>query len=1083
MRPLPFERLLSWALTELDRAGAIYGIPREAFWIPRLDAPYRSEAFGHPLLTPIGPAAGPHTQLAQNIVASWLCGGRFIELKTVQILDELTIPRPCIDMEDEGYNVEWSQELKLDSSAGEYVKAWILVHVLHRALGFQGPVGTVFNMSVGYNLDGIRSAAMTAFLDRLTDATDEVAALRAALADRYPQLAAVEVPGRIADSVTLSTMHGCPPDEIERIGRYLLERGLHTYVKLNPTLLGKDEVRGILRDRLGFREVEIPDRVFDHDLGYPAAVLLLRELRAVAEVRGLAFGVKLSNTLAMANHKRYLPGDEVYMSGRALYPITMALFHRLEEEFGGDLPVSYAGGADSTNVTTVLACGAQTVTAASDLLKPGGYGRLRDWLANLEAEMERRGARSLAELAADRRRALAREAAAAPGNPRYHKGAFPHGLPKTERPLDPFDCIAAPCVERCPIGQDVPDYAWAIARGDPDRALEVVLRRNPLPGILGYICTHVCETRCTRNSYEEPVAIRVLKRDAFDRGREPALHPAAATGRRVAVIGGGPAGLSAAYFLALSGVRVTVFEAGDAPGGMPALAPVFRIPQGVIARDLARIQRLGVEFRLRAPVTKPPEGLLDEGYDAVFVAVGLPADAGLGVPGADGPGVYGAVDFLRRVRRGEPVPVGPRVVVVGGGNVAMDAARAAARLARRPATVVYRRSRAEMPADREELDELLREGNEVLELVQPVAVVRQGGVVVALRLVRTQLGEPGPDGRRSFAPVPGSEFDLPADTVVVAVGQRADAPSLAGSRLTRVADGRVRVDPPTGRTGVERVYAGGDVVRGAATIVEACADGRRAAEAICRDLEIPFWTAPRSSLRLSSDDLRAVKVARTRRDGRRPVPTLPLERRAGWDLVEGPLLPDDARAEAERCLQCASLCDKCVEVCPNRANLAYEVAPVEWRVPVLAVSGDELRVVGEEPFALRQGRQIAHVVDLCNECGNCGTFCVHQGRPFADKPRLYLDPSAFRRAEGRAFHVAGNAILRREDGHAARLSGTGPWTYEDDEVVAVLGPGFQAEKLRLKRPFAGSRSLRGAAEMAVLLAGLTTAAWVGGCDG
>ncbi|HEU68378.1 MAG TPA: putative selenate reductase subunit YgfK, partial [Candidatus Acetothermia bacterium] len=256
MRVHPLGRLLRWALGELEEKDSIFGIPRSLFHVPKTDAPYRGELFGHPLATPIGPAAGPHTQLAQNIVSAWLCGGRFIELKTVQANDELEIPRPCIDMADEGYNVEWSQELKLDESAGEYVKAWALIHILHRHLQFPGPVGTVFNMSVGYDLEGIRSARMTAFMDRLNDASAEIAELRDELRRTFPALAETEIPDRVTDNVTLSTMHGCPPHEVERIGRYLLEeRGLHTFVKLNPTLLGKEEVLGILHDRLGFQEI------------------------------------------------------------------------------------------------------------------------------------------------------------------------------------------------------------------------------------------------------------------------------------------------------------------------------------------------------------------------------------------------------------------------------------------------------------------------------------------------------------------------------------------------------------------------------------------------------------------------------------------------------------------------------------------------------------------------------------------------------------------------------------------------------------------------------------------------------------
>jgi len=377
MNVQPFDVLLNWILIELEENQSIFGIHRSLFYTPQKGSPYSTDIFGHHLVTPIGPGAGPHTQLAQNIVCAWLSGGRFIELKTVQIMDDLVIPRPCIDMEDEGYNVEWSQELELDQSAREYVNAWALIHVLHRLLGFEGnvPFGTIFNMSVGYDLKGIQSLPMTHFMDRLQDASDEIAEIQAVLA-KFPQFGDVEIPSNITDNVTLSTMHGCPPDEIERIGRYLLEeRGLHTTVKLNPTLLGQEVVERILHDRLGFTEIHIPDRVFEHDLQYGRAVELIKALKGVAAEQGLIFGVKLSNTLALANHKGTLPGDEMYMSGRALYPITINLFHKLSQEFDGDLNVSFSAGADALNVTSILAAGAQPVTTVTDLLKPGGYSR------------------------------------------------------------------------------------------------------------------------------------------------------------------------------------------------------------------------------------------------------------------------------------------------------------------------------------------------------------------------------------------------------------------------------------------------------------------------------------------------------------------------------------------------------------------------------------------------------------------------------------------------------------------------------------------------------------------------------------
>ncbi|HIP95644.1 MAG TPA: putative selenate reductase subunit YgfK, partial [Anaerolineae bacterium] len=525
---------------------SIFGIHRSLFYTPKPDSPYAiPDIFGHYLATPIGPGAGPHTQLAQNIICAWLSGGRFIELKTVQIMDELEIPRPCIDMEDEGYNVEWSQELKLEQSAGEYVKAWVLIHVLRRLLGFEdsAPFGTIFNMSVGYNMEGIRSPRMTRFMDRLQDASEEIAEMQAVLEEKFPRFAGMDIPTRLTNNVTLSTMHGCPPDEIEAIGKYLLEeRGLHTTVKLNPTLLGKDEVMHILHDHLGFREIHIPDAVFEHDLQYDRAVQLISALKKVAAEQGLSFGVKLSNTLAMANHKGLLPGDEMYMSGRSLYPITMNLFNKLAHEFDGALNVSYSAGADAFNLTKILAAGARPVTAVSDLLKPGGYSRMLQYLENLERDMREPGVRDLEELARDRLANLEREAARALDDPRYKKDYHPYGLPKVESGLDLFDCIVAPCVERCAVNQDVPAYAWLIAHKEYNKALAVILARNPLPGVTGYVCTHLCQTKCTRNNYDEPVAIRALKRFAARVGTTHA-SPLHAGGKRVAIIGSGPSGL------------------------------------------------------------------------------------------------------------------------------------------------------------------------------------------------------------------------------------------------------------------------------------------------------------------------------------------------------------------------------------------------------------------------------------------------------------------------------------------------------------------------------------------------------------
>ncbi len=1106
MKVQPFDVLLNWILKELEENQSIFGIHRSLFYTPQKDSPYSSDLFGHYLATPIGPGAGPHTQLTQNILCAWLSGGRFIELKTVQIMDELEIPRPCIDMEDEGYNVEWSQELKLDQSASEYVKAWVLIHVLRRLLGFEGdvPCGTIFNMSVGYNLEGVQSPPMTRFMDSLQDASEEIAALQAILRKDFPQFADIEIPSQITDNVTLSTMHGCPPDEIERIGGYLLEeRRLHTTVKLNPTLLGKETVTRILYDRLGFTDIHIPDAVFEYDLQYGRAVELIKALKQVAAERGLTFGVKLSNTLALANHKDALPGDEMYMSGRALYPITINLFHKLSQEFDGDpssisgqaLNVSFSAGADALNVTSILAAGARPVTAVSDILKPGGYSRFLHYLENLERDMRGLGVTSLEELAQDKLANLEREAARALEDPRYKKGYHPHGLPKVASSLELFDCITAPCTEQCAVRQDVPEYAWLISQGEYDRALQVILSRNPLPGVTGYVCTHLCQTRCTRNNYDEPVAIRALKRFAAEEGKVSPISnlQSPISNPRVAVIGSGPSGLAAACFLALNGVEVTIYEAKDRTGGMLALAPAFRLPEAIVQEDINRIKELGVKIELVHPITSPPEELLGKGFDAVYVGSGAQKDARLGIEGEEGGGVYHALDFLERPRRGEDAKLGSHVLVIGGGNSAMDAARSARRLTGGAlpspgggglgggrVTIVYRRTRQEMPAGEEEIVDALAEGILLQELVSPTRVILREGQVVDMECVSNELGEVGADGRRRPVPVAGSEFQIEVDSIIVAIGQTPDVAFLDGSTVSLRRNGTIVADPQTGLAGEERVYAGGDAVRGPATIVEACADGRRAAEAICQRLgvrcDLPAVQLPL----LSEEEIVRIKGVRARKAAQRRPEMLPLAERGLFDLVEATLTEEAALAEAARCMQCSTFCDKCVEVCPNRANYTFSVSPVSLALPQVSCQQGRLAVTGEDAFRIEQARQIIHVDDFCNECGNCATFCVHDGRPYMDKPRLFLEESDFEQEDDNAFYVArsegGWAIRRREGGKESYLAvegDTDEMDFENDLLRISLAPDFQIKSLELKEEFEGLFSLAEAAEMAVLLKGGT----------
>ena len=396
-------------------------------------------------------------------------------------------------------------------------------------------------------------------------------------------------------------------------------------------------------------------------------------------------------------------------------------------------------------------------------------------------------------------------------------------------------------------------------------------------------------------------------------------------------------------------------------------------------------------------------------------------------------------------------------------------------------TIVYRRTRQEMPANEEEIEDALAEGALLQELVSPTRVILREGKVAALECVRNELGEAGADGRRKPVPVAGSEFQIEADSIIVAIGQIPDVSFLDGSAVSLRRNGTIAADPKTGLAGEERVYAGGDAVRGPATIIEACADGRWAAEAICQRLGVRFDLPAVRLPVLSEEEIVRVKGVRARKVAQRKPEMLPPAQRGGFDLVEATLTEEAALAEAARCVQCSTFCDKCVEVCPNRANYTFSVSPVSLTLPRVSCQQGRLAVTGEEVFRIEQARQIIHVDDFCNECGNCATFCVHDGRPYLDKPRLFLKESDFEQEDDNAFYVerseGGWAIRRREGGKESRLSvggGTGEMDFENELLRISLSPDFQIKSLELKEEFEGPFSLTGAAEMAVLLKGIIT---------
>lgn len=941
MRQIPFGQLMDWALREYEETGAIFGIHK--FFRKTEEKSF--SVFGGKLELPLGPAAGPHTQLAQNLVAGYLAGGRFFELKTVQTLDgeDLPVSKPCISASDEGYNVEWSTELRVPQALEEYVKGWFALKLLSRELGLGSPDGFIFNMSVGYDLAGIRTKKIDDFIEGLKNAEgtaqfEECRRWSLQNISRFRNVDEAYVNGispEICRSITLSTLHGCPPEEIERIAVYLLtEKRLHTFIKCNPTLLGYERARRIL-DGLGYDYLVFDDHHFKADLQFADAVPMLRRLIGLAGTLSLTLGVKLTNTFPVAVTAGELPGEEMYLSGRPLFPISTAVADRLSREFGGNLRVSYSGGADAHNIGRLLDAGIWPVTVATTLLKPGGYQRLRQMAEQLEGCLYGSEGVRLEKL-----RALADDAQT---NPLYRKQGKPIPQRKMNARVPLLDCFTAPCRDGCPIGQDIPAYLRLVGEGNHLEALRVIIERNPLPFITGTICSHSCMDKCTRGFYESSVGIRAAKLEAAEKAfprlmRE--LRAPAKSGGRVAVIGGGPAGLSAAWFLARAGRPVTIFEKRNSLGGIVRhVIPAFRIPDEAIDNDIALIRKMGAEIRLNCEVSRLEE-LIAEGFERIIVAVGAWKPGNLELRGGR---AIPALAFMEQFKR-DPgtVKLGKNVAIIGGGSAAIDAARAAKRVGGvERVLLVYRRTKRYMPADQEELALALADGVELYELLAPVEL-RDGQLICA----RMKLGAPDESGRRSPAAT-GERVPVPAETVISAVGNLADTEFLGRCGIHTDSAGKAIVDKDTLETNLPGVYVIGDAMGGPATIAEAVADAIRCAGAIAG------VRVDRYASRNINQDTKAV------------------EEKCGRLHCRPESVP-----ESERCLECATICECCVQVCPNRANIA-------------------LRVDGRA--------QIVHLDYLCNECGNCETFCPYSSAPYRDKFTLFGSEKDFENSENQGF--------------------------------------------------------------------------------
>lgn len=398
LRPYPLAHLVRKMMRELETRQSIFNLPVSKFFSGSLNHDFGVSFAGDRASTPFGPAAGPHTQMAQNIVLSYLAGGRIFELKTVQILDELKIPRPCIDMQTVGFNVEWSQELKIEQSLEEYVKAAMLLRILEASGKVPMVAGAndwIMDLSVGYDLAGVKTERVSGFIRGMQDASPTIDRLRAELTGDLARYRDLDFRTRLSNSLTLSTFHGCPPEEVESIVSHLLQVcGLDCVVKLNPTLLGPTRLRELLVEKLAYPDLQVPDAAFQKDMQWDQMVDIIGRLRDEATVLGRGLGVKFSNTLIVHNHKSFFPSTEkeMYLSGPPLHVLAMTLVHQFRETFGADVPISFSAGIDNKNFADAVALGLVPVTVCSDLLHPGGYGRAQTYFKELIRRMDAVGA-------------------------------------------------------------------------------------------------------------------------------------------------------------------------------------------------------------------------------------------------------------------------------------------------------------------------------------------------------------------------------------------------------------------------------------------------------------------------------------------------------------------------------------------------------------------------------------------------------------------------------------------------------------------------------------------------------------------
>ncbi|MCJ7802896.1 MAG: FAD-dependent oxidoreductase, partial [Candidatus Marinimicrobia bacterium] len=591
-------------------------------------------------------------------------------------------------------------------------------------------------------------------------------------------------------------------------------------------------------------------------------------------------------------------------------------------------------------------------------------------------------------------------------NPAYQNQYTGFESIKTERKLTPYDCIKAPCIGHCATDQHIPQYIYHSAMGDFEKAFEVIMETNPLPGITGAVCDQLCALKCTRSNYDNPLLIRDIKRYATEFGSKDFSRKNSLSNKlNVAIIGGGPAGLSCAYFLALAGCNVEIFEAKGYSGGMVFEAiPKFRLADEAFQNDVDRILDLDVQIHYNSKIDHPKFNQLNEQFDYIYISAGAQKNKKLKIDGENLTNVLEPVEFLSRVKQAQNVTIGERVVVIGGGNTAMDAVRTAKRIVGKSGevTILYRRTRKEMPAEDAEIQAALDEGVKLIELVSPLKI-NGNETVISITCQRMELGKQDASGRARPIPISNSEFDIEVDTIIPAIGQDVELNFLNNKSFS--------VDIKSGRTSITKIFAGGDAIRGAATVVEAVGDGKESAKNILIDAKTNrnIQSVPNKSI----SDLELQKKAIQREYGI-SVPKFSDNNNLNFDLIHRTMTKDEVINESARCLFCDEVCSVCVYVCPNLANIAYKSEPLDAIVQNVIQDGKEILISDFELKQIKQTTQIINIGDFCNECGNCTTFCPTAGDPYRTKPHFFLSNNSFT-AESEGYYL-NNEYLQYKNG-------------------------------------------------------------------